>query len=167
MSTRIFVSTSIPYVNGAPHIGYALEAVQADALVRWHRMNGRDVYFLSGTDENAMKNVESAEKQGVTVQELVDRNSAAFFRLKDSLNLSFDQFIRTSSEKHRLGAQKFWESCLSNNPDDIYKKDYTGLYCVGCETFYKDGEFPGNVCPLHNRPLEKVTETNYFFRLSK
>ena len=163
MNKRVFITTSIPYVNAAPHIGYALEVVQSDALARYYRLTGTDIYFLSGTDENAMKNVESAEKQGISPQELVDKNSQAFFKLRDALNLTFDQFIRTTSKKHIQGAQKLWELCKK----DIYKRKYEGLYCVGCETFYKDGEFPDNICPEHNRKLELVTEENYFFALSK
>jgi methionyl-tRNA synthetase len=160
---KTYITTSIPYVNDVPHIGYALEAVQADALARFYRLIGNDTYFLAGTDENAIKNVESAEKKGITPKELVDQNSLAFQELKNILNLSFDQFIRTSSEKHFRGAQKIWRLCKK----DIYKKEYQGLYCVGCETFYKDGEFKDNICPSHNRKLELVTEENYFFALSK
>lgn len=163
MNKRVFITTSIPYVNAAPHIGYALEAVQSDALARYYRLQNIDTYFLSGTDENAMKNVESAEKQGISPQELVDKNSEAFFKLKEALNLTFDDFIRTTADKHKKGAQKLWGLCKK----DIYKKSYEGLYCVGCETFYKDGEFPDNICPEHNRKLELVTEENYFFALSK
>lgn len=158
----VYITSSIPYVNAQPHIGYALEAVQTDAFARFHRQRGYDAYFLAGTDENALKNVESAEKQNIPVQELVDKNSKIFFELKDALHLSFDQFIRTSSQKHFKGAQKFWSLCIK----DIYKKTYEGLYCVGCETFYKDGEFEGNICSNHNRKLELVSEENYFFKLS-
>lgn len=159
---QAYITTSIPYVNGAPHIGHALELVQTDALARSFKARGYDVYFLTGTDENAQKNVESAEKAGVPVQQLVDQNSERFQNLKGPLNLSNDQFIRTTSEKHIQGAQKLWKQCEK----DIYKKSYSGLYCVGCETFYKDGEFEDNICPNHNRKLEEVTEENYFFRLS-
>lgn len=159
---KVFITTSIPYVNGAPHIGHALELVQTDTLARSFRAQGYDTYFLTGTDENAQKNVESAEKAGIPVQELVDENSKRFQDLKTPLNLSFDQFIRTTSPKHRLGAAALWNRCKK----DIYMKSYSGLYCVGCETFYKDGEFEENVCPNHNRQLETVTEENYFFRLA-
>ncbi len=157
-----YISTSIPYVNARPHIGYALEAVQTDTIARFYRQLGVETFFLSGTDENAIKNVESAEKLGLSTRELVDKNTKAFLELKEALNLSFDQFIRTSSEKHKKGAQKFWEACKK----DIYKKTYEGLYCTGCETFYTDGEFPENICPYHNRKLELVSEENYFFKLS-
>lgn len=160
---KVLITTSIPYVNGAPHIGHALELVQSDAMARAYREDGYDTYFLTGTDENAQKNVESAEKAGIPVQTLVDQNSERFQNLRDPLNLSFDQFIRTTSDKHMKGAQKLWELCKK----DIYKKKYSGLYCVGCETFYKDGEFEDNICPNHNRKLELVTEENYFFALSR
>ncbi len=160
---KVLITTSIPYVNGAPHIGHALELVQSDTMARAYREDGYDTYFLTGTDENAQKNVESAEKAGIPVQTLVDQNSERFQNLKTPLNLSFDQFIRTTSEKHMKGAQKLWKLCEK----DIYKKKYSGLYCVGCETFYKDGEFENNICPNHNRKLELVTEENYFFALSR
>lgn len=163
MKNTVYITTSIPYVNGEPHVGYALEIVQADTLVRWYRSRGKDVYFLTGTDENAIKNVEAAEKAGVSTQELVDKLAQRFFSLKSLLNLSFDQFIRTTSSLHIKGAQKFWELCK----EDIYLKEYKGLYCVGCETFYKEGEFPDNICPEHNRKLDLISETNYFFKLTK
>lgn len=160
---HIFITTSIPYVNAEPHIGYALEVIQGDTLARHYRLTGNNVFFLIGTDENAIKNVESAEKQGLSPQELVDKNSQAFLALKPALNLTFDRFIRTTSDTHKKGAQEFWNRCKH----DIYKKEYEGLYCVGCETFYKDQEYPDNICPLHNRKLETVSETNYFFALSR
>jgi len=163
MDKKVFLTTSIPYVNGAPHIGFSLEAIQSDTLVRFYRENNYQTYFLSGTDENAIKNVESAEKNNVTTQQWVDLNAQKFLQLKTDLNLTYDQFIKTSSQKHHLGAQHFWQLCQA----DIYKKKYTGLYCVGCENFYEENEFPENICPLHNRKLEKVVEENYFFRLSK
>lgn len=162
MKKTTYITTSIPYVNGSPHIGFALEMVQADTLARTHRKAGNDTYFMAGTDENAIKNVETAEKLGMSTQELVDQLAERFLSLRETLNLSFDSFIRTSSKKHHDGAQKFWELCRK----DMYKKSYEGLYCVGCETFYKDGEFPENICPEHNRKLEIVSETNYFFNLT-
>lgn len=161
MST--FLSTSIPYVNARPHIGFAFEAVQTDILARLLRQSGEDVYFTTGTDENAMKNIESAEKAGVPVQTFVDQNAREFLELCKKLNLSNNTFIRTTSREHKAGAQKLW----TLSAKDIYKKTYSGLYCVGCETFYEDGEFPDNVCPNHNRRLELVEEENYFFALSR
>lgn len=161
MST--FLSTSIPYVNARPHIGFAFECIQSDVLARLFRQAGEDVYFTTGSDENALKNIESAEKAGKPVQDFVDENAEVFVELCKSLNISNDTFIRTTSAEHRIGAQKLW----TLSAKDIYKKTYSGLYCVGCETFYEDGEFPGNICPNHNRKLELVEEENYFFALSR
>lgn len=159
---KVFVSTSIPYVNAAPHLGHALECVQADVIARRHRLLGDDVFFLSGSDENSLKNVQSAEKKGVAVKELVDENSDRFFRLKEALDLSLDEFIRTTDERHFKGAQKLWKACEK----DIYKKKYAGLYCVGCEEFYKEDELVNGLCPEHGTKPELVEEENYFFKLS-
>jgi methionyl-tRNA synthetase len=164
MSETVFVSTAIPYVNARPHVGFALEMVQADAIARYFRLIGYDTFFLTGTDENSLKNVRAALELGITTQELCHRNSAAFQALIPGLNISNSDFIRTSQEtRHSRGAQKFW---LRTRPGDIYKRHYTGLYCVGCEDFYSEREAPNGVCPDHEAPLEKVEEENYFFRLS-
>ncbi len=163
MKKRILLTTSIPYVNGNPHIGHAFEYVQTDAIARSLRAAGHDVLFTAGTDENALKNVESAQKAGKSTLEFVDEKVDIFRDLLKTYQISNDVFIRTSSPEHARGCQKLWE--LSKK--DIYKKSYTGLYCVGCETFYVDGEFPDNICPHHNRTLEVVVEENYFFALSK
>jgi methionyl-tRNA synthetase len=164
MSQTAFVSTAIPYVNARPHVGFALEIVQADAIARYLRLMGYDTFFLAGTDENSLKNVRAAAELGITTQELCDQNSAVFQALIPALNISNSDFIRTSREpRHRHGAQKFW---LRTRPGDIYKQHYSGLYCVGCEDFYTEKEAPNGVCPEHEMPLEKVEEENYFFRLS-
>jgi len=159
---KLFISTSIPYVNAAPHLGHALEFVQADVLARYHRAIGDEVFFLSGSDENSLKNVRSAEKAGVPVMELVTANYQKFFDLKESLNISFDDFIRTTEERHLKGAQKLWTAC----DKDIYKKKYSGLYCVGCEEFYKEEELVDGLCPDHKVKPELIEEENYFFKLS-
>jgi methionyl-tRNA synthetase len=164
MSQTAFVSTAIPYVNAKPHVGFALEMVQADAIARYFRLTGHDTFFLTGTDENSLKNVRAAAELGITTEELCNRNSAAFQALIPGLNISTSDFIRTSQEtRHSRGAQKFW---LRTRPGDIYKKYYTGLYCVGCEDFYTEKDVPSGVCPEHQTPLERVEEENYFFRLS-
>jgi methionyl-tRNA synthetase len=160
---KVFLSTSIPYVNGKPHIGFAFEAVQSDIIARLLRRSGHSVYFTTGTDENALKNVESAEKAGQKVDGFVQKNASEFEKLCKSLNISNDTFIRTSSELHKKGAQKLWQLCKK----DIYKKTYSGLYCIGCETFYEESEFADNICPNHNRKLELIEEENYFFALSR
>jgi methionyl-tRNA synthetase len=159
-----FITTTIPYVNGDPHIGHALEYVQADTVARAKRVEGRDVHFLTGTDENSLKNVQAAEEVGEPVDEFVAEKAAEFYRLKDSLNISFDDFIRTTEHRHVVGAQKFWQAC---DPSDIYKKTYQGLYCVGCEMFYTEDELVDGKCPDHLKVPELVEEENYFFKLSR
>lgn len=158
-----FITTAIPYVNAAPHLGFALEIIQADVLARYHRLQGKDVFFLTGTDENALKNVLTAEKAGLKVRDLADRNVKKFKELKEVLNISWDDFIRTTEERHIQGARKFWLACRK----DIYKKKYRGLYCVGCEEFKTAKELTDERCPEHpDIQPEIVEEENYFFRLS-
>ena len=163
MSKTAFVTTAIPYVNAKPHLGFALELVQADAIARYLRHADHDTFFLTGTDENSLKNVRAAIDEGTTTRELCDRNAKAFRDLIPGLNISSDYFIRTSSEIHFRGAQRLWSMC---RPEDMYKKHYTGQYCVGCEEFYSEKEAPGGICPEHGTALEPVEEENYFFRLS-
>jgi methionyl-tRNA synthetase len=164
MSETLFVSTAIPYVNAKPHVGFALELVQTDAIARYSRLMGYDTFFLTGTDENSLKNVRAAAEFGISTQELCDQNSAAFQALIPGLNIANNDFIRTSQEtRHSRGAQKLWQQSAAG---DIYTKHYTGLYCVGCEDFYTEKEVPNGMCPDHETPLEKVEEENYFFRLS-
>ncbi len=158
----VFISTSIPYVNAAPHLGHALEFVQADVLSRHHRLLGDEVFFLSGSDENSLKNVQRAEKEGISVEVLVSGNTNKFLELEKALNISIDDFIRTTEKRHVVGAQKLWKMCEK----DIYKKKYRGLYCVGCEEFYKEEELEDGLCPEHKTKPEIVEEENYFFRLS-
>ncbi len=160
---QFYITTAINYVNGDPHIGHALEKIQADVVARYHRILGDDVFFLTGTDENSLKNVQAAEKEGMAVKDLVDRNAKRFYDLKDILNLSFNDFIRTTEKRHVLGVEKLWNACQK----DIYRKKYQGLYCVGCETFYKESELIGGLCPEHQKAPELIEEENYFFKLSK
>ena len=161
-----YVSTTIPYVNASPHIGMALEYVLTDALARYHRRLGDDVFFLTGTDENALTNVQSAERLGVPVEDLVERNSARFRAVAETLETSFDDFIRTSADpRHIPGVHKLWEACAQSG--DIYQRHYHGLYCVRCELFYREDELVDGLCPIHHIPPEEVEEENYFFRLSR
>ncbi|MFA6027764.1 MAG: methionine--tRNA ligase [Patescibacteria group bacterium] len=163
MKKKYFITTAIPYVNARPHIGFALEIIQADVLARYHRIIGDDVRFLTGTDENSLKNVQAAEKEGISPQELCDKNAENFKYLKEVLNLSFDDFIRTTDKKHIAGAQKLWQACKK---EDIYKKKYSGYYCVGCESFYMKKDLVDGLCPEHKTKPEVVKEENYFFKLS-
>jgi methionyl-tRNA synthetase len=161
-----YITTAIPYINADPHIGHALEFILTDALARYHRLGGEDVWFLTGADENSLKNVQAAERAGLPTQTLVDQNAAKYYTLRDSLNLSFDDFIRTSVDpRHLTGVEKLWQACARNG--DIYKRAYRGLYCVGCEQFYTESELVGGLCPEHQIRPELVEEENYFFRLSR
>ncbi len=162
---RYYITTAIPYVNSKPHLGFALEVIQADVLARYHRQIGDDTRFQTGTDDNALKNVQAAEAEGLSTQMLVDRNAAAFAALRAPLDLSFDHFVRTSGNpQHATGAAKLWAACAAAG--DIYKKSYAGLYCIGCEQFYNESELVNGLCPEHLRPPEPVSEENHFFRLS-
>lgn len=163
MSKKFYITTAIPYVNAQPHIGFALELVQSDLIARYNRMIGNDTFFLSGVDENSLKNVRAAEEQNLSTQELCDKNSDLFKTLMKELDISIDGFIRTSSEAHHRGAQMLWQSC---NPNDIYKKRYSGNYCVGCEAFYTDKDLVDGACPEHLTVPETIEEENYFFKLS-
>ena len=160
---KLFISTAIDYVNAAPHLGHALEKIQADVLARYNQQIGRDVFFLTGSDENSLKNVRAAEKAGLLVQDFVDKNARIFYNLKEALNLSFNNFIRTTEVRHIKGVQKLWQACQK----DIYQDEYQGLYCVGCESYYTPEELQDGLCPEHQVKPELIKETNYFFKLSK
>lgn len=168
MIKKFYITCAIPYVNAAPHIGHALEFVQGDVISRYHRLLGEETILLSGGDENALKNVQAAEKAGVPVQQFIDENNIKFLELTKSLGCQFDIWQKGSDTKHHFPAsQKLWELC--DKSGDIYKKSYEGLYCVGCETFYEPEELNENgECLEHpGKKLEVVKEENYFFRLSK
>ncbi len=164
---KYYLTAAIPYVNAKPHLGHALEFIQADVVARYHKALGEDVFFVSGADENSLKNVQAAEQAGISVQELCDKNTEAFIALAAALHIGFSGFMRSSSDEHIRSSQELWERC--DNAGDIYKKAYRGLYCVGCEAFYtKDELSEAGECFEHpGKKLEEVEEENYFFRLSK
>ncbi|MCX4666529.1 methionine--tRNA ligase [Streptomyces sp. NBC_01381] len=163
---RHYITTTIPYVNARPHLGFALELVQADVLARHRRHRGDEVRLLSGTDDNSLKNVLAAEAAGVNVQTFVDRNAEAFAALREPLALSFDDFIRTSRDpRHRIGVERLWRQCAKSG--DLYRKHYEGLYCVGCEQFYTPAELVDGRCTEHGTEPRLVAEENWFFRLSR
>ena len=166
---KFYVTTAIDYVNGSPHLGHAYEKTGADALARFHRQRGHDVFFLTGTDENSDRNVDAAKREGISTQAFVDRNAGEFRRLCDAYQISQDRFIRTSiDDDHKRGVQEFVRRWIANG--DVYPSTYEGLYCRGCEAFYDEGELVDGKCPQHpTRPdyLQRVREENYFFRLSK
>lgn len=164
---KFYITNSIPYVNAKPHIGHALEFIQSDTITRYHKILGDKVLLLCGGDENAIKNVIASEKEGFPIQEFIDKNNNLFLELSKKLNVQFDVWQKGSDPKHHLSSQRLWELCDQNG--DIYKKSYAGLYCVGCELFYEKEELNANEeCHEHpGKKLDKVSEENYFFRLSK
>ncbi len=165
-SRHFYVTTAIPYVNGDPHLGHALEFVQADVLARHRRTRGDAVRFLSGTDDNALKNVDAAVAAGLPVASFVQQKAERFAALAATLDLSHDDFIRTSTDpRHRVGVERLWQRCAEAG--DLYQRDYEGLYCAGCEAFLAPEDLPEGRCPEHRRPLEHVVERNWFFRLSR
>ncbi len=165
MTKKFYVTTAIDYVNAKPHIGHAFEKVIADALIRWHKLEGEGVWFLTGTDENAQKNVEAAQKAGIPVKEFVNKNSQLFVQLCKKLNISYNDFIRTTEERHKKIAQEIFKKVYEKG--EIYKGKYEGYYCVGCESFITEKDLVDGKCPEHNKEPKWVSEDAYFFKLSK
>ncbi len=163
---KFYITTSIPYVNSAPHLGNVLDSLYADVLARYKRQRGFDVRFLTGSDEHGAKIIRSAAAAGLTPKEFVDKNSAEFRSLKETLNLSWDDFIRTSDrERHWPGTEKFWKKL--EEAGDLHKKIYKGLYCVGHEAFVTEKDLENGNCKDHQRKPEIIEEENWFFKLSK
>ena len=162
----LYITTSIPYVNGAPHLGHALEFVHVDALARHRRHRGAEVRVQSGTDDHAIKNVSAADAAGVGVGDLVAVNGERFTALATALGVHTDEFVRTSRDpRHAAAVTDLWRAC--QQAGDLYTKDYTGLYCPGCEQFYGPDELVDGACGEHRTPVVEVRETNWFFRLSR
>jgi len=166
MKKSIYITTTLPYVNSDPHIGFALEIIQADILARHYRKMGHDVFFNTGTDEHGQKIYEKAKELEEDTQAYTDRLAKKFDALKPALNLSYNNFIRTTDEHHKEAAQEFWKRCLEVG--DIYKKNYKVKYCVGCELEKTDSEIVDGKCSIHlDKELEIREEENYFFKFSK
>jgi methionyl-tRNA synthetase len=162
---HFYITNAIAYVNGDPHLGHALEFVQSDVLARHRRLRGDTVRYLSGTDDNAIKNVEAAEAAGLPVAEFVAERSERFLDLANPLQLSNDDFIRTSVDpRHRPGVESLWRACAEAG--DLYQRDYEGLYCAGCEAFVLRDDLVDGVCREHRTAPDPVIERNWFFRLS-
>lgn len=163
---KYYITTTLPYVNAEPHLGFAMEIVQADAIARYHRLLGDEVIFNTGTDEHGIKIYRAALEAEKEPQAYVDEYAAKFDALKEALNLSYTNFLRTSSPQHKKAAQEFWKRCLENG--DIYKKNYKIKYCIGCELEKTDSELVGGKCLIHpNLEIEIIEEENYFFKFSK
>lgn len=166
MQKKFFITTAIAYVNAPPHLGFALESIQADVLARAHRARKEEVFFETGTDEHGTKIQRAAEKEGIPTAEFVLKNAKLFQDLKPALNLSWDAFSRTNRKEPHWGeVEKIWKKLEKNG--DLYKKTYEGLYCVGCEAFITKKDLVDGKCHIHLREPEKVSEENWFFRLSK
>lgn len=166
MPDNFYLTTTLPYVNAEPHIGFALEIVAADVIARYHRLMGEQVVFNTGTDEHGQKIYQQAQAAHQNPQAYCDEYAVKFSSLKTQLNLSYSHFIRTTDSHHITAAQEFWRRCSAKG--DIYKKAYKTKYCVGCELEKTDSELLDGRCPLHpNKDLEVREEENYFFRFSK
>ena len=163
---KFYITTAIDYINGPPHIGHAIQKVWADVIARFRRISGDDVFFLTGTDEHGINIMKKAEELGKSPENLADENSEKFRAMKKTLNLSWDDFIRTTDKKrHWPGAIMIWNKL--REAGDIYKSQYEGLYCNGHEAFITDKDMEDGKCALHGKAPEKINEENYFFRLSK
>lgn len=161
-----YLTVAIPYVNASPHLGYAYELVLADIHARACRLDGIATRFLGGTDDYSLKNVLAAESAGEPTQQFVDRHADRFEALAGPLDLSFDDFIRTSvDQRHEPAVHRLWRAV--DAAGDLYRRSYEGEYCVGCERFYSPDELHDGRCPEHDRPVEHVAEENWFFRLSR
>lgn len=163
---KFYITTTLPYVNSDPHVGFAMEIIRADVIARYKRLMGHDVFFNTGTDEHGAKIYENAVKEGVDVQVYVDRYAEKFKELAQTLNIEDVHFIRTTDEKHVFAAKEMWKRCYDNGY--IYKKAYQTKYCVGCELSKTDSELVDGKCPLHLRyEIELIDEENYFFKFSE
>ncbi|MEM3431155.1 MAG: methionine--tRNA ligase [Candidatus Micrarchaeia archaeon] len=163
---KFYVTTPIYYINDLPHIGSAYTTIIADILAIWHRMKGDDTFFLTGLDENSVKTVQAAEAKGYKdIQKYTDEMAEKWKNAWQKLNLTYDDFIRTTEERHKKNVIKFFNKIYENG--DIYKGVYEGLYCDGCEEFKLEKDAPDGVCPIHKKQLKKIKEENYYFKLSK
>lgn len=161
---RFYITTPIYYVNDAPHVGHAYCTVNADAIARWHRLLGDDTKFLTGTDEHGQKVADAAEKNNMSPQAWTDQTSLRFREAWDALDISYDDFIRTTEPRHRESVQKFLTAIYDNGY--IYKDTYSGLYCVSCEDYFTSEASDNGKCPIHGKPLTEMEEDNWFFKLS-
>jgi methionyl-tRNA synthetase len=161
-----FFSCALPYVNAPPHLGHALELVQADATARFRRLRGESLRLVSGTDDNSLKNVRAAERAGISVSEFVRGNALRFEQLNRALGVGFDDFVHTGSDRrHSAAVRELWARCVRSG--DVYEGSYRGRFCVGCEQFYAPAELADGPCPEHGTFPELVDEKNWFFRLSR
>ena len=150
MTNRFYITTAIDYVNAEPHIGHAYQKIIADALARWNKLQNKDVYFLTGTDEYGKKIANSAKKANKNPKEFVDETSKKFKESWKKLNIQPNRFIRTTDKDHKKIVQEFIKKC--EKAGDIYKGEYEGYYCTNCEAYYNERNAPELVCPFHSKP---------------
>lgn len=162
---KFYITTAIDYVNAKPHVGHAYEKICADIIARWKRLQGFDVFFLTGTDENAQKNEQAARKVGIPVKKFVEQNAKTFIEMCKALNISYDDFIRTTEPRHTKVSQLIFQKLFDRG--DIYKGKYEGLYCYGCEEFKTEKDLVDGRCPEHKEKPKLISEESYFFKLSK
>lgn len=164
---KYYLTTPIYYINDKPHIGHAYCTIISDAIAQYHRLRGEDVFFLTGIDENSLKNIEAAEKLGMgdRIQEYLDMQAAIWKQTWDSLGITNNYFIRTTEERHKKGVARFWKRVQEQG--DIYKGEYEGFYCIGCEEFIRPTDLVNGQCSIHKREPEKLLEQNYFFSASR
>jgi methionyl-tRNA synthetase len=162
---RFYATTPIYYVNDVPHIGHAYTTVIADAVCRWHRLLGDDVFFLTGTDEHGLKIQRAAEARGLAPKEMADLTSERFKEAWRLLDIAYDDFIRTTEPRHHRAVQQLLQAVYDRG--DIELGTYEGLYCVSCEAYYVEADLVDGMCPIHSTPVEPVKEENYFFKLSR
>jgi methionyl-tRNA synthetase len=161
-----YVTTPIYYPNDVPHIGHAYTTVATDFVSRYHRLRGEEVAFLTGTDEHGKKVPQAAAEQGLEPQAFVDQMEPKWREVWEMLDISYDDYIRTTESRHEAAVTKLLSAVYENGRDDIYLGSYEGLYCVSCEAYYTEDELVDGNCPIHGRPVEQMSEENYFFRLS-
>jgi methionyl-tRNA synthetase len=163
---NFYITTTLPYVNAKPHIGFAIEVIRADAIARFMRKMGKSVFFNTGTDEHGVKIFLKAQEEGITAQQLVDKNADLYKELMQKLTISNDSFIRTTDAHHQEATRAFWNMCKENGY--IEKRTYSGLYCRGCELFKTERDLINGTCVDHpTTPLEEISEENYFFKYSE
>jgi len=162
---KFYVTTPIYYPNDIPHIGHAYTSIAADALARWHKLLGEDVFFLTGTDDHGKKIMATAEQYGKTPKEFVDELVPKFKEAWKRLNIQYDRFIRTTDKDHEKIVKDILQKVYDKG--DIYLGEYEGYYCTACEAYYTEKDLEDGCCPIHKKPIEKLKEKSYFFRLSK
>ena len=165
MAEKFYITTPIYYPNDVPHIGHAYTTIAADVIARWNKLQGKEVFFLTGTDDHGKKILEAATKANKTPKQFTDDLIPEFKSAWKKLNVNYDRFIRTTDPDHEAVVQQILQKCFDNG--DIYKGEYEGFYCTGCEAYFTEKDLEDGCCPIHKKPIELLKEETYMFRLSK